>query len=66
MWRFESSHVHSVYDVSMTGQEAFVALVVRLPRDLHERLRRQAVAEERSMAAVVRRALRAYMKTPIT
>jgi len=39
-------------------------LVVRLPKDMHEQVKRQADEEERTMAQVVRRALRDYLAHP--
>lgn len=37
------------------------ALLVRMPTALHEAIQAKAVQEDRSMAAVVRQALRAYI-----
>lgn len=37
------------------------ALVVRLPLEMHEQVKRQADEEERTMAQIVRRALRDYL-----
>lgn len=36
-------------------------LMVRLPSELHDALKQQAINEERSMSQIVRRALRAYI-----
>ena len=47
--------------MAMGVQTAKQPLVVRLPRDMHEDVKRQADAEERSMAQVVRRAIRDYL-----
>lgn len=44
-----------------TKGRASQPLVVRLPIDMHEQVKRQADQEERTMAQVVRRALRAYL-----
>lgn len=41
-----------------------VELVVRLPADLHQALKARAEQEDRSMAAVIRQALRRYVDTP--
>lgn len=37
------------------------AFVVRMPVALHEAIKAKAVQEDRSMASVIRRALRAYI-----
>jgi predicted component of type VI protein secretion system len=44
-------------------ERASQPLVVRLPKEMHEQVKRQA--EERTMAQVVRRALRAYLDAAI-
>lgn len=41
-----------------------VAVVVRLPHDLRESLRRQAAEEDRSVASLLRRAARQYLSQP--
>lgn len=38
---------------------------VRLPADLHAQVVERAEQDERSVAATVRMALRAYLKTPV-
>ena len=43
--------------------EAKRELVVRLPVELYKELRRRAEAEDRSMAATIRVALRRYLGT---
>lgn len=37
-------------------------VVIRMSEDLHERIRARAAAEERSMAQIMRRALRHYVE----
>ena len=41
-----------------------VAVVVRLPRDLRDELKRQAAQEDRSVASLLRLAARAYLAQP--
>jgi hypothetical protein len=48
--------------VSAVGQ---AELVVRLPVDLHAAIKERAEAEDRSMAAVIRLALRQYVRSPL-
>lgn len=43
------------------AHKANQALVVRLPHEMHEQVKRQAEEEERTMAQIVRRALRDYL-----
>lgn len=38
-----------------------VPMLLRLPRDLRQRIREQAITEDRTQAQVVRRALKAYL-----
>jgi len=40
-----------------------VAVLVRMPADLHRRLKARAAAEERTMAATVRLAVRRYIES---
>ncbi len=40
-----------------------VAVVIRLPRDLREALKRRAAQEDRSVASALRMAARAYVQT---
>ena len=44
-----------------SGMDA--AVVVRLPQDLRDALRAQAVAEDRTLASLLRIAARAYLDT---
>jgi hypothetical protein len=44
-----------------SGMDA--AVVVRLPQDLRDALRAQAVAEDRTLASLLRVAARAYLDT---
>ena len=41
-----------------------VAVVVRLPRDLRDELKRRAAHEDRSVASLLRVAARAYLAQP--
>jgi plasmid stability protein len=40
-----------------------VAVVIRLPRDLRDALKRRAASEDRSVASLLRMAVRAYVQT---
>ncbi len=40
------------------------ALLVRMPADLHQALKNQAAHEERTMSAVIRRAVRQHIDNP--
>lgn len=44
----------------MPDAEKFHQMIVRMPTDEHEALRRRAEAEDRTMAVVMRRAFREY------
>jgi hypothetical protein len=46
-----------------TVTESKVTTSILLPADLHAELRRQSVAEDRSMTALIRQALRAYLSS---
>lgn len=46
-------------------EERFQPLMVRLPQDLHLAVKDRARAEDRSMAQLVRRAIRQYLKTEV-
>lgn len=41
-----------------------VQLVVRVPVELHQAMKAQAVREERTLSQVVRRAIRLYLEQP--
>lgn len=45
----------------MTAKAGQVAVVIRVPTELHAALKARAAAEERSMAATIRHALRCYL-----
>lgn len=45
--------------------EALYPMLVRVPRELHEKAKRRAEAEDRTLAMVVRRALRDYLSRPV-
>jgi len=44
-----------------TVTEPKITTSILLPADLHAQLRRQSVAEDRSMTALIRQAIRAYL-----
>jgi predicted transcriptional regulator len=48
----------------LTSKANDVAVVVRLPQDLREALRRRATEEDRSVASLLRRAARDYLDRP--
>ena len=46
-------------------KEGETVLAIALDPELHERLRRRAEKEQRTVKAVATRALREYLKTPV-
>lgn len=48
------------------GTTTDVAVVVRLPRELRDELKQRASGDDRSLAAVMRKAVRAYLDAEST
>ena len=47
------------------SDEKYQQVIVRMPRWLHDAIKLQAEAEERSMATCIRRAVREYLRDPV-
>jgi len=45
-------------------EETLFPMLVRVPRELHEEAKRRASEEDRTLAMVVRRALKEYLSRP--
>jgi len=45
-------------------QETLFPMLVRVPRELHEEAKQRALEEDRTLAQVVRRALKQYLAHP--
>lgn len=45
-------------------EESLYPMLVRVPRELHEEVKRRASEEDRTLAMVVRRALKEYLARP--